>query len=190
MSTRRHFNPHAAQSLFSRGTLACVLRLAGLAAFTVPLAACSSADALDASAGAVDGDLAAIAQPLAAQAPSPDLCPPGMSVGPVTSFPGSPGDDVVRGTNGGDSLSGGPCNDRIRGRAGDDVLNGGRGDDLISAGPGKDVVDGGPGFDICIGDENDTFMNCEVIIVNGVVVLGSTSDCPDAPQPSLPADAD
>lgn len=89
---------------------------------------------------------------------------------------GGPGNDHIEGGVGNDALSGGSGNDVIRG--GDDL-----GDDLLVGGPGVDRLDGGPGCNICVVESDDVFTNCDVIILDGVLVAGQVSDCPDAPRP-------
>lgn len=70
---------------------------------------------------------------------------------------GTPGDDVIWGTDGDDDISGGKGNDRICGNGGRDFIRGGIGRDRISGGPGDDFIfgdggmrntlNGGPGND-------------------------------------------
>lgn len=57
------------------------------------------------------------------------------------------GDDVVRGSSGGDVLNGGAGSDRLYGRGGSDVLNGGAGSDYLYGGGRSDVLNGGAGSD-------------------------------------------
>lgn len=74
-------------------------------------------------------------------------------------------DELVTGTDGGDTLSSGSGNDTLSGaggndrlvaRAGDDSLSGGDGDDRLGAGTGNDTLDGGDGNDtLWDGDGND-----------------------------------
>lgn len=52
---------------------------------------------------------------------------------------GTPGDDILIGTDAGETLQGLAGHDTLRGLGGDDVLDGGPGDDLLDAGPGSDV---------------------------------------------------
>lgn len=91
--------------------------------------------------------------------------------------------DVVRGGFGNDLADGGIGRDVVFGGPGDDECLGGNGDDLVFGGPGEDIVNGNAGCDICFGDGNDTFLGCEVIVINGVVVQGQFSDCREAPDP-------
>ena len=79
---------------------------------------------------------------------------------------GTPGDDVLVGTQYDDAISGFGGNDTISGLGGDDILNGddgddvldgGSGDDTLSGGDGDDTLKGGPGTDILDGGAgNDT----------------------------------
>ena len=59
---------------------------------------------------------------------------------------GTPGDDVIFGTN---------KSDVIVTFGGDDTIFGGNGEDVICAGYGDDVVDGGNGKDLIFGEEGD-----------------------------------
>jgi Ca2+-binding RTX toxin-like protein len=68
---------------------------------------------------------------------------------------GTPGDDVIIGSDDADNLAGGDGNDRIEGRGGNDVIDGGAGDDDLSGGDGNDTVDGGTGNDDVRGDAGD-----------------------------------
>lgn len=93
---------------------------------------------------------------------------------------GTPGDDVLRGTEGRDVISGGGGNDTIRGRAENDVICGGPGNDTLIGGNERDLLfgqegndnlsggnhpdhlDGGPDTDTCNGGrERDTAVDCE-----------------------------
>jgi len=60
---------------------------------------------------------------------------------------GTPGADVLRGTNRGDLLFGGAGNDKIYGAGGADVLIGDAGNDKIYGAGGADDLDGGAGKD-------------------------------------------
>ncbi|WKZ40141.1 MAG: ExeM/NucH family extracellular endonuclease [Anaerolineales bacterium] len=60
---------------------------------------------------------------------------------------GTPGDDVIYGTNGNDVIVGLGGNDTIYGGNGNDTICGGNGDDTIYGGNGNDVLDGGDGDD-------------------------------------------
>ncbi|NNF56576.1 MAG: ExeM/NucH family extracellular endonuclease [Acidimicrobiales bacterium] len=68
--------------------------------------------------------------------------------GLVPTIVGTPGDDVIVGTNKADV---------IMGLGGDDVINGLNGKDVICGGPGDDEIDGGNGTDLILGGRgNDT----------------------------------
>ncbi len=87
---------------------------------------------------------------------------------------GTPGNDVINGTNfrdsftalrGDDRLCGLDGIDSLIGAQGNDSLSGGAGDDILTGGSGNDRLDGGPGFDRCDGGiDVDTAVNCEVVI--------------------------
>jgi Ca2+-binding RTX toxin-like protein len=95
------------------------------------------------------------------------------------------GDDEVQGGAGNDTIDGSVGNDALTGGSGNDIIRGGDqlGDDLLVTGPGRDRADGGPGCNICVVDSDDVFTNCNVIILDGILVAGQVSDCPDAPRP-------
>ena len=65
-------------------------------------------------------------------------------------FLGTPGDDVINGTE---------RHDYIEGRAGNDTLNGFGAWDVIRAGDGNDTVSGGPGRDFVFGNFGDDLLN-------------------------------
>ena len=81
---------------------------------------------------------------------------------PITRPPGAngtPGNDVIIGTNGPDTIRGFAGNDRVCGRGGDDSLFGDRGDDRVHGNSGNDTVRGGPGTDRLFGGSgNDTLI--------------------------------
>lgn len=84
---------------------------------------------------------------------TPDLTCNGL---PATIV-GTPGDDVIYGTNGSDVIVGLGGNDIIYGGNGDDVICGGSGDDIIEGGNGNDTLIGGFGNDsIDGGNGNDS----------------------------------
>jgi len=64
----------------------------------------------------------------------------------VTTYVGTPGDDVVMGTNG---------DDTIRTKGGDDAVCAGGGNDTVATGSGSDQVDGGAGDDTIRGGSGD-----------------------------------
>jgi Ca2+-binding RTX toxin-like protein len=81
---------------------------------------------------------------------------------------GTPGDDVINGTNGNDVIvglggndiiNGGNGNDVICGNAGDDTINGGNGIDLLFGSFGNDTLNGGNGNDILSGDSGDDHLS-------------------------------
>lgn len=65
---------------------------------------------------------------------------------------GTPGDDVLWGTDGHDVLSGGGGDDTLIGRGGMDILCGGDGDDKLKGGMETDVLVGGGGEDKLLGN--------------------------------------
>ena len=96
-------------------------------------------------------------------------------LGPPAELIGTPGDDVISGTNRGDLINGLGGNDILQGRGGDDRVLGGSGrDDIgggtgndtllgqqeadrISGGSGEDSINGGNGADTLFGgSDNDT----------------------------------
>jgi len=68
---------------------------------------------------------------------------------------GDVGDDIICGGEGNDSLFGAKGNDVIYGGPGDDWLFGAVGVDELHGGPGNDVLWAGPGFDKLSGGEGD-----------------------------------
>ena len=73
---------------------------------------------------------------------------------------GTPGDDVIMGTNqsdvivsfgGDDTIFGGNGEDVICSGFGDDVVDGGNGKDYVDAGEGDDVIEGANGKDVILG---------------------------------------
>ena len=65
------------------------------------------------------------------------------------------GDDVVYGSEGGETIQGDRGDDRLYGEGGDDDLDGGRGRDLLEGGEGDDVLRGGRDKDVIRGGEGD-----------------------------------
>ncbi len=59
---------------------------------------------------------------------------------------GTPGDDIIEGSN---------QDDIILGLGGSDILNGNLGDDVILGGAGEDDIQGGPGSDALFGENDD-----------------------------------
>jgi|GEM_PF-6427477 Ca2+-binding RTX toxin-like protein len=86
-----------------------------------------------------------ILQPLAERPPSP----------PGITLIGTPGNDVLRGTDNADRIEGRAGNDRIFGEGSDDVLSGGAGDDRLFGGRRDDFMLGGPGRDRLFGNRGD-----------------------------------
>jgi len=75
-----------------------------------------------------------------------DLCAPGAAG--VTTFDGTPSNDLVFGTAEADTLNGAGGNDALYGLEGDDTLDGGSGNDFLSGGPDTDTLTGGAGCDV------------------------------------------
>lgn len=65
----------------------------------------------------------------------------------VVEVKGTPGNDVLIGTNANEDMQGFRGDDVLFGGAGDDSLNGGIGNDRLEGGPGFDSYNGGPGTD-------------------------------------------
>ena len=66
---------------------------------------------------------------------------------------------ILNGTDSGESLSGGAGKDRLSGLLGNDTLSGGEGSDVLQGGGGDDILGGGLGFDTLTGgDGADTFL--------------------------------
>jgi hypothetical protein len=109
----------------------------------------------------------------------------------VSTINGTPGDDILPGTDAGDVISGGAGNDRIDAGAGPDFLNGDTGNDIIDGGADFDTViidnfNSGPvTVDMVAGTAtgaysgNDTLLNIEHVMVSGSVgatMIGSVAD--------------
>lgn len=81
------------------------------------------------------------------------------SIGSFENASGSnTGDDVMLGTNGGNTMNGNGGSDSLYGRDGSDRLFGGRGSDFFDAGNGSDRLYGGSGADVFHfdkGEDND-----------------------------------
>jgi Ca2+-binding RTX toxin-like protein len=107
---------------------------------------------------------------------------------------GTPGNDVLSGTERRDSILAGRGNDRIAAHAGDDFVDAGLGDDVVYAGEGNDAVYGGPGGDRLIGGPGRDFLAGNV----GADVIDARdpsrrnlADCTrPCWRPKLPPDAD
>lgn len=85
---------------------------------------------------------------------------------------GTRANDTLFGTHGNDAMFGRKGDDRLITRGGDDVLFGNQGNDTlidngINFGPfvSHVVFHGGIGNDICIGTDEDTYLNCETVII-------------------------
>ena len=65
------------------------------------------------------------------------------------------GNDLVLGTQNGDSLAGGPGNDSLIGGGGNDSLLGNAGDDALRGSAGRDTLDGGLGLDRLYGQSGN-----------------------------------
>ena len=77
---------------------------------------------------------------------------------------GLSGNDTISGGNGADVICGGEGNDTLSGNNGNDSLFGDNGDDILSGNNGNDALDGGAGTDICNGNSGtDTGANCETV---------------------------
>ncbi|MGF1476571.1 MAG: calcium-binding protein [Geminicoccaceae bacterium] len=72
----------------------------------------------------------------------------------TTQF-GTPGNDMLTGTDENDVIFGREGDDEIQGLDGDDQLRGDEGNDTIEGGPGEDNLSGGIGDDTLIGDTGD-----------------------------------
>jgi Ca2+-binding RTX toxin-like protein len=71
---------------------------------------------------------------------------------------GTPGHDVLSGTERRDSILAGRGDDRIAARAGNDFVDAGLGNDIVYAGEGNDAVYGGPGRDRVVGGPGRDFL--------------------------------
>ena len=74
-----------------------------------------------------------------------------VSFGGDDTIYGGNGDDVICSGYGDDVVDSGNGNDYVDAGAGDDVVDGGNGKDYVDAGAGDDVVDGGNGKDVILG---------------------------------------
>jgi Ca2+-binding RTX toxin-like protein len=73
----------------------------------------------------------------------------------IEATPGSELDDLMYGTDAGETMDALGGDDTVYGYAGDDTLIGGAGNDDLSAGAGDDIASGGPGEDSIQGDAGD-----------------------------------
>ena len=69
------------------------------------------------------------------------------------------GDDVVHGGGGGDRIDGGAGKDQVFGQAGDDVISGGGDNDSLKGQDGHDQISGGQGNDTLAGGTGDDFLS-------------------------------
>jgi N-acetylglucosamine-6-sulfatase len=84
------------------------------------------------------------------------LCQPrprGLQLSWICTKTGTPGNDVVQGTQTLDSLCGRAGRDVLRGRGGHDRLWGNRDRDVLIGGAGNDILDPGPSIDRVFGDD-------------------------------------
>ena len=68
-------------------------------------------------------------------------------------YPGTPGDDNLRGGDAADTMTGIGGNDELRGNGGNDTIDGGDDNDLIDGGSGIDSMTGGNGNDVFFVDD-------------------------------------
>ena len=80
-----------------------------------------------------------------------------VSPSPVTSY-GTPGPDLIDGSEQSDSLSGGDGDDILRGYGSADALSGGAGNDLLEGGAGDDNLFDEQGNDRLFGGEGNDFV--------------------------------
>jgi Ca2+-binding RTX toxin-like protein len=79
---------------------------------------------------------------------------------------GTTGDDRLVGTNGDDVIAARGGNDRVIGQECNDILRGGFGNDRINGVDHfVDRIAGGRGTDVCVGNFEDSFTNCEIVII-------------------------
>lgn len=67
------------------------------------------------------------------------------------------------------NVDGSQDNDLILASSGNDTLQGKNGDDCVVGAAvvgGQNKIDGGNGYNVCIGNVNDDFKKCDLIIVN------------------------
>ncbi len=82
-----------------------------------------------------------------------------MGFGGDDTIVGGNGDDVICAGYGDDDVDGGNGKDRLAGQQGDDTLAGGNGKDVLDGGAGNDEGDGGNGKDTCV--DIETVHGCE-----------------------------
>lgn len=76
----------------------------------------------------------------------------------IEGLTGSAHDDILRGTDGGNTIRGELGDDRIAGRAGNDRLLGGEGSDVLFGNEGNDTLYGEDGNDQIFGEDGDDFL--------------------------------
>ena len=69
----------------------------------------------------------------------------------MADIPGTPGPDLLNGTDDADTVEAGAGNDTVNGLGGDDALFGEDGNDVLEGGDGNDTLDGGAGNDRLLG---------------------------------------
>jgi len=77
---------------------------------------------------------------------------------------GGDGEDTLNGTVGDDTLIGGQGNDTMKGGSGQDVLSGMAGDDKLDGGVDSDSITGGTGNNVCVRDEEDSVLECTILV--------------------------
>lgn len=90
-------------------------------------------------------------------------------LGQPSTIEGTPGNDLIFGTNRTDVVALLSGSDRVYGRAGGDRLCGGQGNDELLDGSGADLIDGGDGTDIvylCPDRTSDRWFNVERVVVS------------------------
>ena len=71
---------------------------------------------------------------------------------------GGDGDDLIYGSEGGDTVSAGAGRDRVYGNGGIDTIGGGSGDDTLDGGAGSDTISGDGGADLLVGGAGDDIL--------------------------------
>jgi uncharacterized repeat protein (TIGR01451 family)/CSLREA domain-containing protein len=92
---------------------------------------------------------------------------------------GTPGDDVINGTNGPDVVHGLSGNDTINGLNGDDIICGGDGNDALNGGNGNDQLFGEAGNDTINGNNGDDALDggADTDTCNGGNGVDTTANC-------------
>lgn len=97
----------------------------------------------------------------------------------MPTFPGTPGNDTLTGTEEDDVINGEGGDDTLTGAGGNDVINGGDGSDRLIGGAGNDVLTGGNGTDTLLGGDGDDVANYDTTTAStGIdfVDLGAGND--------------